>query len=57
MGCWATSDTAEAAAIAGVDAVLTHQNNIAADLTQLLETWGLPPQSDAETKVHLTPVR
>lgn len=46
MGCWATSDKAEAAAIAGVDAVLTHQNNIAADLNQLLETWGLSRQSD-----------
>jgi MiaB/RimO family radical SAM methylthiotransferase len=41
MGCWATSDKAEAANIAGVDAVLTHQNDIAADLNQLLETWSL----------------
>ena len=50
MGCWATSDKAGAAAIAGVDAVLTHQDNIAADLNQLLETWGLPRQSDGASQ-------
>ena len=39
MGCWATSDKAEAAAMAGVDAVLTHQDNVAAEIDRLLRLW------------------
>jgi threonylcarbamoyladenosine tRNA methylthiotransferase MtaB len=54
MGCWATSDKAEAANISGVDAVLTHQDNIAADLDQLLAAWGLSHEVDraSETPPH-----
>ena len=39
IGCWATSDKAEAAAIEGVDAVLTHQDDLAAELDRLLTLW------------------
>src|SRR2546429_1568400 len=31
-GCWATSDPAEAARLSGVDAVLGHQHDVAAEL-------------------------
>jgi MiaB/RimO family radical SAM methylthiotransferase len=37
-GCWATSDPA-AAALPGVDAVLTHHGDVAAELNQLLDAW------------------
>jgi threonylcarbamoyladenosine tRNA methylthiotransferase MtaB len=39
IGCWATSDKAEAAAMEGVDAVLTHQDDLAAELERLLALW------------------
>jgi threonylcarbamoyladenosine tRNA methylthiotransferase MtaB len=39
IGCWATSDKAEAAAMEGVDAVLTHQDDLAAELARLLALW------------------
>ncbi|HEY2586604.1 MAG TPA: MiaB/RimO family radical SAM methylthiotransferase [Tepidisphaeraceae bacterium] len=42
MGCWATSDKAAAASLPGVDAVLTHGDNVAAELDRLLAAWGLP---------------
>ena len=38
-GCWATSDPSAAAALPGVDAVLTHHGNVAAELGQLLDAW------------------
>jgi MiaB/RimO family radical SAM methylthiotransferase len=38
-GCWATSDSAEAATIAGVDAVITHHQDVAAELDRLLAAW------------------
>lgn len=39
MGCWATSNRAEAAGLAGVDAILTHHEDVAGQLHQLLDTW------------------
>ena len=42
MGCWATSDKAAVASLPGVDAVLTHQDNLAVELDRLLTDWGLP---------------
>lgn len=38
-GCWATSDRPAAEALPGVDAVLSHGNDIAAELDQLLTQW------------------
>jgi tRNA A37 methylthiotransferase MiaB len=38
-GCWATSHRAEAAKLAGVDAVITHHDNVAAELERLVENW------------------
>src|SRR6185312_1806647 len=43
VGCWATSDRSEAAALKGVDAVLTHQDNLASELDRLLALWQTPP--------------
>jgi threonylcarbamoyladenosine tRNA methylthiotransferase MtaB len=43
IGCWATSNPAEAAAIPGVDAVLTHHDDIAEKLDLLLSQWGIKP--------------
>ena len=41
MGCWATSDKPSAASLPGVDAVLTHQDDLSAELDRLLAAWGL----------------
>ena len=41
-GCWATSNRADASSIPGVDAVLTHHDNVAADLDRLLDLWNEP---------------
>jgi MiaB/RimO family radical SAM methylthiotransferase len=38
-GCWATSDREAAAALPGVDAVLTHRQDVAAELDRLLALW------------------
>jgi MiaB/RimO family radical SAM methylthiotransferase len=38
-GCWATSDRDAAAGLPGVDAVLTHHGDVAAELQQLLQLW------------------
>ena len=38
-GCWATSNSTEAATIAGVDAVITHHQDVAAELDRLLAAW------------------
>jgi MiaB/RimO family radical SAM methylthiotransferase len=38
-GCWATSDPEAAAAIAGVDAVINHHADVAAELDRLLTRW------------------
>lgn len=39
MGCWATSNPDEAAALAGVDAILTHHQDVAGQLHRLLDQW------------------
>lgn len=38
-GCWATSNAADASALPGVDAVLTHQHDVALELDRLLALW------------------
>ena len=45
-GCWATSDERAASALEGVDAVLTHQHDVAGELDRLLLLWR---SGDAET--------
>ncbi len=41
-GCYATSDPHEAARL-GVDAVVTHHDDVAAELDRLLDLWNLSP--------------
>lgn len=48
-GCWATSDKAAAAALQGVDAALTHQDNLADELDRLLRLWEPAPPHDRAT--------
>jgi MiaB/RimO family radical SAM methylthiotransferase len=43
-GCWATSDRESASRIDGVDAVLTHHDDVAKSLNSLLDAW-LEPTS------------
>ena len=38
-GCWATSDPDTAGAITGVDAVIGHHQDVAAELTRLMDLW------------------
>ena len=42
-GCWATSNTADALALPGVAAVITHRDNLESSLHQTLSEWGIPP--------------
>jgi len=44
IGCWATSDTEAARKLNGVDAVLTHHDNLAAEFDRLFKAW----QTDSE---------
>jgi threonylcarbamoyladenosine tRNA methylthiotransferase MtaB len=39
-GCWATSDRETAEELPGVDAVITHRQDVAAELDRLLSRWG-----------------
>jgi threonylcarbamoyladenosine tRNA methylthiotransferase MtaB len=47
-GCWATSDTLVARSL-GVDAVLTHHDDVAEKLAELLSQWDVSPQTDNTT--------
>ena len=47
VGCWATSDTADARNLNGVDAVLTHHHDLAAEFDRLLKLW-LPAEGQPE---------
>jgi threonylcarbamoyladenosine tRNA methylthiotransferase MtaB len=38
-GCWATSDKDQARRLSGVDAVIGHHDDVAAEIDRLLETW------------------
>jgi threonylcarbamoyladenosine tRNA methylthiotransferase MtaB len=38
-GCWATSNSAEAALLPGVDAVVSHHQDVAGELDRLLKLW------------------
>jgi threonylcarbamoyladenosine tRNA methylthiotransferase MtaB len=53
-GCWATSDKAQAANIPGVDAVLTHHDDVAKDLDRLLTSWG-HPKPTTPTQISSSP--
>jgi threonylcarbamoyladenosine tRNA methylthiotransferase MtaB len=56
IGCWATSDKPAAAALEGVDAVLTHQDNLAAEFDRLLSLWNSPDRrSQDRTSVTCPP--
>lgn len=44
-GCWATSDPASARAIPGVDAVITHHDDVASEIDRLLRDWGIAARS------------
>lgn len=46
MGCWATSDKPLVASLPGVDAVLTHRDDLSAELDRLLAAWGLSRDLD-----------
>jgi threonylcarbamoyladenosine tRNA methylthiotransferase MtaB len=50
-GCWATSDREAAAALPGVDAVLTNRDDVAAELDQLLALW----REDGSAPSHAAP--
>jgi threonylcarbamoyladenosine tRNA methylthiotransferase MtaB len=51
-GCWATSHPAEAAAIAGPETVLTHHQDVAQRLANLLSSWGVDgPPAEAHTQL------
>jgi threonylcarbamoyladenosine tRNA methylthiotransferase MtaB len=43
-GCWATSDPHSAAALPGVTGVITHHDNIAQKLQELLKSWDMNGQ-------------
>lgn len=47
MGCWATSNRTEAEKMAGVDAVITHHDDVAAELGRLLDQWHSPSKPAA----------
>jgi len=58
VGCWATSNRPEAALLPGVTAVITHHDDVAARLQQLLADWkrqDLPPS--APLAPHATPLQ
>ncbi|HEX4793043.1 MAG TPA: MiaB/RimO family radical SAM methylthiotransferase [Humisphaera sp.] len=46
-GCWATSDRDKAQSIPGVDAVLGHHDDVAAELNRLLAAWDTQDQRSA----------
>src|SRR5688572_24272540 len=47
-GCWATGDREAAERLPGIDAVLTHHGDVAAELERLLELW----QGEEERERH-----
>lgn len=51
MGCWATSNRAEAERLDGVDVVLTHHGDVAGELSRVLDSWnGHAPLSTGATR-------
>jgi len=48
-GCWATSDRSQAAALVGVDAVITHHDDVAAELDRLLTIWENRPTAHSSS--------
>jgi threonylcarbamoyladenosine tRNA methylthiotransferase MtaB len=57
MGCWATSDKASAQSLPGVDAVLTHHDNVATELDRLLTTWSKPTSNENVKEILKSPPR
>src|SRR5687768_6273205 len=58
-GCWATSDKSQAAQLPGVDAVIAHHDDVAAELDRLLESWDHQanvPTQQADRSVGQTPI-
>ena len=55
-GCWATSNSREAANLPGVDAVLTHHDDVFAKLNHLLDGWqaGSPAKKQLDRKSAIT---
>jgi threonylcarbamoyladenosine tRNA methylthiotransferase MtaB len=49
-GCWATSNRDDAAKLPGVDAVLTHHQDVAAQLNELLDRWSNQDIQDNQNK-------
>lgn len=55
-GCWATSDPTAARAIPGVDAIITHHDDVAGEIDRLLDAWeahhagGCAPGSSPDTE-------
>lgn len=45
-GCWATSNTEEAAALPGVNAVITHKQSLETELDRHLRDWGLSRRTE-----------
>ena len=54
-GCWATSDRAAAMQLPGVDAVLGHHNDVAAELDRLLDRWNLCSKPSPPSPVKQNP--
>lgn len=52
-GCWATSDADEARALAGVDAVLGHNQDVAAELGRLLTQWEAADEDESRPTTGL----
>jgi threonylcarbamoyladenosine tRNA methylthiotransferase MtaB len=58
-GCWATSDKSQASQLPGVDAVIAHHDDVAAELDRLLESWDHQanvPTQQADRSVGQTPI-
>ena len=55
-GCWATSDSEAASKMPGVSAVITHHENVAERLNQLLELWRSENLHPPDTNTRMTAV-
>ncbi len=53
-GCWATSDAQAASKLPGVSAVITHHDNVAERLEELLELWLSENLHPPDTNTRLT---
>lgn len=51
-GCWATGDYETASALPGVDAVITHRHDVAAELDRLLGQWQREEETTGPRRIH-----